>query len=64
MAPRKWFYTDEKRDTFSNLDDKRYDNDMELEKYNKRRFQFENKLLKFQVALNTLQSKVQNITVI
>ena len=51
------------KDTFTNLDDKRNDNDMELERYNKRRFHFENMLLKYQVAINTLQSKVQNITV-
>lgn len=52
-----------KKDSFENLNDKEQENDNQIEKFNKKRYHFEDLALKFQISISNFENKVNNISV-
>ena len=51
----------EKKQSVNNINEKKEENVLDINKFNKKVFDFKNKLLKFQMSINGYSSKVKNI---
>ena len=53
-----------KKSGYEKLDNKEESNDLKIENYNKRRYYFENLLLKYQISINSLKENVKKISIV